>query len=236
MPKLDNISASPLYKQLIDAIYSDIKNGAYPVHSRIPSEQALCQKYHISRVTVRKALASLTNSGLLVRKQGKGTFVAIPKIKRNLRDVTGFSEFCRDMGKNPSTQLIHAYQAQVSLKDATSLHLKEHESVIEIMRLRLADNDPVMLETNVFPMKYAFLLEEGLTRSLYETLYAHRIVPDRATHDISLTYATAQHAKYLQVEPDVALLNLYEVIYDSHGSPIHTSMQFIRGDKFTFRI
>ncbi len=236
MDKLDSRSLSPLYKQLKDKLYADIKSGVYPVHSRIPSEPELCQHYCVSRVTVRKALSDLTEEGLLIRMQGKGTFVAMPKLKRDLRDVTGFSDACRDMGKVPGAILIQAFSTKPSLKDATDLHISEEDSVIEILRLRLSDNMPVMFEKNVFSQGYQYLLSEDLSGSLYDILLRHHVEPHRATHDISLCHATAQQAKYLEVENGEALLHLYEVIYDKLGQPIHTSVQYIRGDRFTFRI
>lgn len=236
MEKLNSQSLSPLYKQLMDRLYADILKGTYPVNSRIPSEPSLCAHYGVSRVTVRKALAELTDEGLLLRIQGKGTFVAAPKLKRNLRDVTGFSESCRQMGKEPGSMVIHALPAQASLKDAQDLEIMENDPAVELMRLRLSDGMPVMLEKNVFSSAYAFLLQSDLTGSLYDLLAMRHIYPDRATHDISLCHASSLHAKYLEVEPGEALLHLYEVIYDQSSRPIHTSMQFIRGDRFTFRI
>ena len=72
-------SSSPLYHQLMQRITADIEQGTYPTGSRIPPEHELEQLYQVSRVTVRRALAELTSEGLLERKQGKGTFVSMPK-------------------------------------------------------------------------------------------------------------------------------------------------------------
>ena len=78
-------SERPLYKQLMQRLKNDITAGVYPAGERIPGEQALCAEvYGVSRVTVRKALEEIVREGLLVRRQGKGTFVAQEKIKRDL--------------------------------------------------------------------------------------------------------------------------------------------------------
>lgn len=234
-PILNVESHSPLYKQLIRKLRDDIASGVYPVHSRIPSEQELCETYQVSRVTVRKALAELTQEGLLNRRQGKGTFVGIPRLCKDLKDVNSFHDACRLMNCTPSTRVIHAQLAYAAQEDQRDL-LCQEEQVVETLRLRLADNTPVMLECNRFPMAYDFLLQEDLTGSLYEVLQEHGLEAAQAVHEISLTYATAAQARHLGVSEGDALLNLYEIIYDQYGRPLHTSRQLIRGDRFTFRI
>ncbi len=229
-------SYRPLYKQLIQKLRGDIADGVYPVHSKIPSEQELCETYQVSRVTVRKALTELTQEGLLKRHQGKGTFVSIPKLCKDLKDVNSFHDACRMMGCTPGTRVIHAQMAPAEEEDVRELMCAEGEQVVEIVRLRLADNVPVMLEVNRFPARCAFLLEEDLTRSLYAILEEHDIEAAQALHEIALCYAGPSQAKHLDVNPGDALLSLREVIYDQHHQPLHTSRQSIRGDRFTFRI
>ena len=231
---LDTESYSPLYRQLMQRIRTDIAQGVYPVHSRIPSEQELCQTYQVSRVTVRKALAELTQDGLLKRHQGKGTFVGVPRICKDLKDVNSFHAACRMMGCVPGTRLIHAQTTHAEDEDRDKL--LSGDRVLEIVRLRTADDAPVMLETNRFAEKYEWLRGEDLTGSLYDLLQTRGIEATQATHEISLVYATPAQARLLEVEPGSALLQLYEVIYDQHGVPLHTSRQAIRGDRFTFRI
>ena len=229
-------SHSPLYKQLMQKLRSDIASGVYPVHSRIPSEQELCETYQVSRVTVRKALAELSQEGLLKRHQGKGTFVGIPRLCKDLKDVNSFHDACRMMGCTAGTRVIHAQWTHITEEDKADLMCGEDEQVVEIVRLRLADDMPVMLETNRFPASYAYLLEADLTGSLYAFLQEKGIEAAQAVHEISLSYASASQAKLLEVNAGDALLNLREIIYDQYGRPLHTSKQLIRGDRFTFRI
>ena len=228
-------SANPLYRQLMQRIRADIASGMYPVQTRIPSEAELGEIYQVSRVTVRKALAELTGEGLLRRMQGKGTYVCAPRLKSNLREITSFHESCRMMGCKPGAKVISAQVIQADHDLREKLALTSDEAV-EIVRLRTADGEPVMLETNRFSMKYAFLLTGDQAGSLYHQLGQQGIEAADGTHEISLCYATAQQAKLLEVEIGTALLMLDQVIYDQHGIPLHTSHQVIRGDRFTFRI
>ena len=116
------------------------------------------------------------------------------------------------------------------------LGVTEGEQVLEICRVRLCDGEPVMLEINRFPPQYDALERESLGGSLYALLKKHGVVPSRAVHDISLGHATPMVGKYLGTSLGEALLILDETVFDQQERPLHTSRQWIRGDKYTFRI
>lgn len=233
---LEKKSQSPLYQQLMLRLKNDISAGVYPAGARIPSEQQLCETYSVSRVTVRKAILDLVQEGLLVRKQGKGTFVAGMRMQRDLRHVTSFTDACAQRGQKAETRLISAQLVTASAEDAGQLGLSEDEPLFELIRLRLIDGEPLMLEINRFPASFDYLKDEAAESSLYACLQAHGIIPASAVHDISLGHATPMVSKHLGTEVGDALLLLDEVIHDQHGQPLHLSRQWIRGDKFTFRI
>ncbi len=233
---LEKKSQSPLYQQLMSRLKNDIMAGAYPPGARIPSEQVLCDLYGVSRVTVRKAMLDLVQEGLLVRRQGKGTFVAQERIQRNLQQITSFSDACRRNGHTAGAQLVSAECAEASADDAEKLGIQPGDRVIEIIRLRLCDGEPVMLEINRYPAAYDFLLEETAETSLYETLVRRGCIPSSAVHDISMGHATPAAARHLGCQPGDALLLLDEQVFNQHGEPLHLSRQWIRGDKYTFRI
>ena len=98
-------NAEPLYRQLMARIRDDVSSGVYPPESQIPSEQEMCARYGVSRVTVRRAISELTDEGILRKQQGKGTFVCTPKLCRDLRDINSFHECCRMQGVTPGTRL-----------------------------------------------------------------------------------------------------------------------------------
>ena len=236
MQPLEKKSQSPLYQQLMMRLKNDILSGAYPPGGRIPSEQWLCDAYGVSRVTVRKALLDLVQEGLLVRRQGKGTFVADERIQRDLAHITSFSDACRQMGHAAGSRLVCAQWEEASAEDAERLGVAPGERLVEICRLRLCDGEPVMLEINRFPAAYAFLLDAPLDGSLYALLREHGVVPSSASHDISLGHATPLVSRHLGAEVGDALLLLDELVLDQHGQPLHLSRQWIRGDRYTFRI
>jgi len=233
---LEKGSQHPLYQQLMRQIKNDIAAGVYPAGARIPSEQALCAAYRVSRVTVRKAMLDLVQEGLLVRRQGKGTFVADARLMRDLQHITSFSDACRRQGRESSSRIVDRKREAARKEDAERLGIPEGGEVIEMCGLRMCDGEPVMLEFNRFPAAYAFLEQDTLTGSLYDLLRAHGLTPSRATHDISLGHATPAVSRQLATAPGEALLLLDETVYDQQERPLHTSRQWIRGDKFTFRI
>lgn len=101
MNELDPQSIVPLYKQLKDLLLQEIKEGIYKANQKIPTELELSEKYQISRMTVRKALAELVEEGVLAKKQGKGTFVQEEKMTEDLSSPNSFTNLCKRNGKVP---------------------------------------------------------------------------------------------------------------------------------------
>ena len=236
MKKLQADSSSPLYHQLMQRISADIEKGTYPVGSRIPPERELEQLYRVSRVTVRRALAELTNEGLLERKQGKGTFVSAPKMRQNLKNLHSFHDSCRINQVTPGTDVIHVRETIATEAEAEELNLPKGSRVLETLRVRRADNVPVVLERNRFSLAYAWLQDQDLSGSLYGLLREYGVEPKLAIHDVSLCFASEEEAGHLGISAGAPLIRLHEVIFDQRGRPLHTSVQLIRGERFVFRI
>ena len=236
MKGLQTDSSSPLYHQLMQRIAADIERGTYPTGSRIPPEHELEQLYQVSRVTVRRALAELTSEGLLERKQGKGTFVSVPRTSMQLKSLHSFHDSCRMNNVTPSTDVIYMKETTANENDSQELNIPSGGRVLEILRVRKADGVPVVLEKNRFSMAYAWLQDQALSGSLYTLLREYGVEPKLAVHDVSLRFATAEEAQLLAIKEGMPLACLHEVIYDQRGRPLHTSVQLIRGDRFVFRI
>ena len=236
MKRLQSVSSSPLYHQLMQRIADDIEKGNYPVGSRIPPEHELEETYQVSRVTVRRALAELTSEGRLERKQGKGTFVSTPRISQDLKSIHSFHDSCKKNGVRAGTKVIHVTEIDADATDIQDLNLREGDRVVETLRIRSADGEPVTLEKNHFSTVYSYLENENLNGSLYNVLRDYGVEPKEATHSISLTFATEAQAKLLNIETGSPLIRLKEVVFDQKGRPLHNSLQLIRGDRFVFRI
>lgn len=234
--KLRQESASPLYAQIMERIRTDILRGVYPPGSKIPAEVELENRYGVSRVTVRRALQELAVSGLLDRKQGKGTFVSMPKEERKERPLRGFHEACRDAGKRPSVLFHSALEREASPGERSRLNLPEEARVLEIRRVLAADGERVALEKCCFSLAYGWLAQSELMGSLYDLLQEYGVRAEKSTYDLSLVKAPAEEAALLGIPEGTVLLRMEQVVYDQRGRPLHTGFTLIRGDRFTLRI
>lgn len=156
---LNQDAMTPLYVQLMEEVEKSIRSGEYKPGDRLMTEAEMAKKYGVSLITVRKAIGSLTEKGLVVRKQGKGTFVVRPKLFRNMKKLQSFTEMCTQMGVKPGARMLENRLIPADRKTAESLGVEAGSSVIYISRLRYADQEPVQIEKSYFPLKYAFLLE-----------------------------------------------------------------------------
>ena len=234
--KLRAESASPLYAQIMEQIGADILRGVYAPGSRIPAEAELERRYGVSRVTVRRALKELTASGLLERKQGKGTFVSMPREERKERPLRGFHAACREAGKRPSVPEAAAREREAEAAERARLNLPEEARVLEIRRVLAADGERVALETLCFSLAYGWLGQSDVTGSLYDLLQEYGVRAEKSTYDLSLSRATGEDAGRLDIPEGTVLLRMEQVVYDQRGRPLHTGVTLIRGDRFTLRI
>ena len=163
-------SPLPLYHQIKEILLKRVERGDFQPDELIPTEKELELQYKVSRTTIRKALEDLVNSGILYRKQGLGTFVAIPRIRHNSQDMMSFSEEMKARGLQPGTQLISFSSEAPSDQVMRKLHLNEGESVYEIRRLRLADGNPIGIHTSYLSTQLIKDLGENVLHE-YSSLY-----------------------------------------------------------------
>ncbi|MDO5338183.1 MAG: GntR family transcriptional regulator [Eubacteriales bacterium] len=232
--ELDSTISTPLYQQLENRLRQEIDSGQRPVGSRIPTENELSQQYNVSRVTVRKALAGLSENGYLERKSGKGTFVAEKKIQRGFSGVTSFSDLCRMTGVTPGAKTIKIALEEPSDAEIELLQLSPEERIVVLERIRYADDKPVLLETNKFSESFSFLFSENLNNaSLFETLKTkHNILFSHSTKTFDITFASSQEAKLLGITKGYPLLRIASVIQNADNTVTNLCQQLCIGDKF----
>ncbi len=233
---LDKKDALPLYKQLTDLIRSDIEVGKFKKGQKIPTEVELSKLYNVSRITVRNALEELAKENLLIRKQGKGTFVNTEKLSRGISGSISFSDMCRESGCKPGAKVIKCVIEDANDKDTEVLHLEPNSKIIVIERIRYADGVPVAFEISRLPERFTFLLDEDLNDTSMFSILAEKygIVFTNPRKEIELTYSTYEMSRYLSLSLSHPLLLITGLSYDKEGTPTHRSMQFIVADKFKF--
>lgn len=235
--KLDDNNSMPLYLQLKNTIKGLIDSGEIKKGEKILSEYELCQKYNVSRITVRNALGELETEGYLIKKQGKGTFATSPKLFRPLEDSIGFTESCKNAGMQSTSVVLKREILSLDDRKQDLLKLDDNDQILYIQRLRLADGVPLMIENNYYSYRnYRFLMDEPLTGSLYELLAQKKgIICDRSLKTIiTVTTANGELVKLLQVPIGAPLFVMEGVMGDENGYPVHYSLQYIVGEKYSF--
>ena len=137
MSKLDSNSMSPLYQQLHDIILRKIQEEEYKVGDKIPSEEQIMDIYGVSRVTVRNAIKLLVEENVLVKKHGKGTFVAMPVYVETMSAGGSFSESGLQMKKVPTTKIISIERKPARKRISEYLGVSEGTEIIRLKRIRL---------------------------------------------------------------------------------------------------
>ena len=236
MLKQDAIT--PLYVQLMEELETSIRNGVYKPGDKIMTEAEMAKEYGVSLITVRKAVGSLMEKGLVVRKQGKGTFVTKPKYSRNMKKLQSFTEMCEQMGVKPGAQVLENRLIMADKKVADRLGIEPGSNVVYISRLRLADGEPVQVEKSYFPLKYAFLLEDDLNNgSMFECLKEKAGAKVASSEKmIELCRATAEEAALMDVKKGDYLLFVKSTAYDENGEPMYAGIQLINGDRFSLYV
>lgn len=235
---LDQTAITPLYEQLMDEIEKDIKTGIYQPGYKIMTETEMAKAYGVSLITVRKAVGLLMEKGLVVRKQGKGTFVTKPKFSRNMKQLQSFSEMCGQMGVKPGAKMLENRLIQADVKTAERLGIEPGSQVIFISRLRYADLEPVAIEKNYFPLKYAFLLDAKFDdNSLFDFLSEKSGLKVASSEKlIELCRASSEEAELLDVKKGDYLLFVRSTAFDNKNEQIYAGVQIINGDRFSLYV
>lgn len=156
---LNKNSHRPLYLQVVDHLVEQIRNGDLPPGTRVPSERELAEDLGISRTTARLAVDQLVRLGVVYREQGRGTFVAEPRM-RNVRGFASFSGDVRGRGGHPGSRVIDFTLVEPSEEVATRLRLEPGEQVLELIRVRTADGEPIAFQHHFIPARVAPGLED----------------------------------------------------------------------------
>jgi GntR family transcriptional regulator len=232
---LDPDSIVPLYYQLKEILREDIAAGVWKAGDTFPSEAELCVQYDVSRATVRQAIGDLVKERLLHRRQGRGTFVAEPKLQE---DLLGFFSFSAEM-----TAKGHTVQSEVLSVDLVSpsaglrllFKLSPDEEVNQIVRLRRVDGEPLFLEKTSIPRKLASrLLEKDLSSNpifLRLLTEEYGIRPHSVKKAIEPALADQYEAQVLGIQVHAPVLILERTAYDISGAPVVFTKWVVRGDR-----
>ncbi|MFF9815605.1 GntR family transcriptional regulator [Streptomyces sp. NPDC014006] len=202
----------------------------------MPAERLLALDFRTSRTTVRKALQELVGEGRLDRVQGKGTFVARPKVSRTL-DLTSYTEDMEAQGMRPASRVLDIGYVSADAVLAGLLDVTAGERVLRVERLRLASGEPMAIEATHLPDRRFPGLRRNLAKytSLYTALaeqYGVRLVEADETIETSL--ATPREAGLLGTDVGLPMLLLSRHSRDAQGRPVEWVRSVYRGSRYKF--
>lgn len=206
----------PAHAQIERSLVAAI--GGLDPGTRLPPERELARRLRVARMTVRHALDSLERRGLVARQVGRGggTFVAEPKLE--LTGLAALSDQLRALGRTAGARVLSARRLR---------------GEFEIVRVRLADGEPVALERMLLPAElFPNLLEQPLEGSLYELMRErYGVVPARVTERVEPALADDDDAAALEIKPGAAVFRVERTAHDAAGHVIELSRDVFPGGR-----
>ncbi|MGA8046527.1 MAG: GntR family transcriptional regulator [Dermatophilaceae bacterium] len=219
-----------LVKNEILALIADLEPG-----DAVPTERELAERFGTSRTTVRQAISELVVEGRLERTQGRGTFVARPKLMQ-VRQLTSFSQDLAEEGWRPGSRILAITTESATGELCDRLRITPGTPVHRIERLRTQAGEPIALEVAHVPGPLPDLRAELESRgSLYRSLdeaYGREV---EAVEDVvETTLADPVTANVLGVETGLPLLLVHRTAWDAQGRVVEWTRSLFRGDRFRF--
>lgn len=229
--------ALPLYHQLQHAMRTAIESGRWAPGQRLPGERELMRQYGVSRTTVREALEALERDGLVVRQQGRGTFVAPRPLIATLARLQGFTEELQALGRPVGVTVLHAGPVPAPPEAAEALQLEPGARVVEISRVVTLDGQPLFTDESFLlpgPGRLVLAAEPGQT--IYAALEAVGFKPATGEQTIEAAPATRREAQHLGIRPGEPVLLIRRVTRMADGAPLEYRRVAYRGDRYRYRV
>ncbi|KRN89054.1 GntR family transcriptional regulator [Ligilactobacillus ceti] len=226
---------SPIYIQIHNQIKTWIESDKWSVGDRIPSERELASQFGVSRMTLRQAIQTLVDEGILERHVGAGTYVSRKKVQEKMSVVTSFTALTEAQGKTPSSKTISFIVTTPSLSEIEKLKLADNQRVLRMERIRYADDVPICFEVATVP--YELVKEydrEQITQSLYRTLESQGLRIGHSQQIVSSMLASEKIADYLDLKRGDAILRLRQITLLGDGTPFEYVRTQYAGNRFEF--
>lgn len=225
----------PRYVQLRKRLSEGVDQGLLKAGSSLPPEREIATITELSRVTVRKAMQELADDGIIVQKQGSGSFIAstAPQIEQSLSRLTSFSEDMSRRGMVSASVWLERGVFMPSPDEVLALALTSDASVSRIARLRTADEKPMAIERASLPIE---ILPNPLAveTSLYSVLERSGFRPVRALQKISAINLEEEDAALLDIAPGMAGLKIERTSYLADSRVVEFTQSTYRGDAYNF--
>lgn len=226
-----------IYIRIHDEIKHQIETGVFEVGQRLPSERVMAEQFGVSRMTLRQAVTSLVEEGILTRYVGSGTFVASDRVREKMRGTTSFTEIIQNLGKTPSSKVLSYQKTKANEVECDKLQLKKGAQIIRMERIRYADELPICYEVASIPYR---LIEDfaknDIANHFYDTLANTGKKIGRSEQIISAKIVNKEIANFLSIKQSSAILALTQISYfaNSDETPFEYVLSQYVGERFEF--
>lgn len=229
----------PVYQQILLLISRNIHSGKLKPGDMLPPESKLCEIFGVSRTTIRLALDQLAEENLIIRRRGKGSYVASPKLRRNLNHLYSFTEDMKNMGIHAHSKVIQSNVIKAPGEIASTLAISKDTDVFALIRIRYADEEPILHETTFIP----YYLCKGIENedfsycSLYQLLqFKYNLKLSRAVETYEAVSLRKLTAELLNCPCNSPAFKINRIAYLDNNMPFEFTYSFARSDKCMFTV
>lgn len=233
---IDKNSVIPIYYQLYKLIEGQIRRGDLKPGECLPTEHEISARFEISRMTVRRAIAELVSAGMVYAQQGRGTFVATPKLDNIVFELNDFNEEIKQRGLNYKTTLLEAriIRADKELREKFQVG-EEFKRFLFFRTVLSAEDERLSYEVKytIYSKSMPILESELKDPSLPGLIASHtEYVPMSAKKVLQVAACTAEEAGILGIAPNSPVFLIEQTIYDQDLKPVGWSKAVYRGDRY----
>jgi GntR family transcriptional regulator len=238
-PELSGMSDQPAHARIAHWLEDLVTSGELEPGDKLPPEVQIATSLGVSRMTLRQALGSVEAKGFIDRRRGRfgGSFIAAPRFELDHAALPGFTEQMLRIDVEPGAEVLRATTRKPDVVVGKALNLRRTDHVHEILRVRTANGEPIVLEEAYLPAAvFPELLAEDLHGSLYAVMREYGSAPVTADERIEATPATVEQGEILGVPAESPLLLIVRTSYGDNGVAVEYSRDYLRSDRTAIRI
>jgi GntR family transcriptional regulator len=226
-----------LHRRVYDELAARIADGRLPAGAQLPAERELCREFAVSRVTLRRALASLAAIGVVEAVQGRGTFVTGPRLAEPPNALMSFSRLAEGRGLVATASVLARELRPATIEEGERFRIAPGSMLFELERRRELDGLPVAISRSLVPLGHAPELGEAdwTTASLYDELAAAGSEPYRSNYSVEAQAAGERVAELLELPVGAPVLVAESSSYSLDDRLIEQGHMIYRGDRYRFR-
>lgn len=236
---IDKQSVIPIYYQLFKYFEKRIRSGDYKPGDALPTEIEIAERFGISRMTVRRAIAELANLGMVYTQKGKGTFVARPKLDNVVFNLNNFYDEIRQKGLDCRTKLLEARIIKADPLTAKRLQIDVNTRCLYFRFVIMADGEPLAYETKytIYAKQKPILESELKDSSLSRLAAVHsNSTPVSSKKVLMASKTTEEESEILGVSCNTPVILVVQTVYDANKKPIAWGKTIYRGDRYKLTI